>query len=102
MDPMVNTGQMTPEQAVDFMVEQIALSPAMASSEADRYAFNLPGQATSYYYGFMSLLRLRTELELALGDDFVAKEFHDFILKQGLLPPNLLRKAVLKEFVPQS
>lgn len=101
LDPMVNTGQMKPEQAVDFMMEQIALSRPMASSEADRYAFNLPGQATAYYYGFMSLMRLRTEVELALGDDFAAKEFHDFILRQGLLPPHLLRRAVLEEFVPR-
>ncbi len=102
MDPMVNTGQMSPQQAIDFMMGQMALSLPMASSEADRYAFNAPGQATSYYYGFMSLMRLRTEVELTLADDFSAKEFHDFILRQGLLPPHLLRRAVLKQFVPQS
>ncbi|MFT6275781.1 MAG: hypothetical protein ACJAZ0_001884 [Halioglobus sp.] len=102
MDPMVNTGQMSPQQAIDFMMGQMALSLPMASSEADRYAFNAPGQATSYYYGFMSLMRLRTEVELTLADDFSAKEFHDFILRQGLLPPHLLRRAVLEQFVPQS
>lgn len=102
MDPMVNTGQMSPQQAIDFMMGQMALSLPMASSEADRYAFNAPGQATSYYYGFMSLMRLRTEVELTLADDFSAKEFHDFILRQGLLPPHLLRRAMLEQFVPQS
>jgi hypothetical protein len=29
------------------------------------------------------------------------KEFHDFILGQGLLPPDLMRKAVLEDFVPE-
>jgi len=99
LDPMVNTGQLTPEQVVDFLMGQLALSLPMASSEADRYAFRSPGQATSYYYGFMAMLRLRTELEIALGDEFNQREFHDFVLEQGLLPPNLLRTAVLARFV---
>ena len=100
MDPMINTGKLTPEQAVDFMVEQAALSLPMASSEADRYSFRAPGQATSYYFGYMNLMRLRTEVEIVLGDDFNQREFHDFILEQGLLPPDLLRDAVLERFVP--
>jgi len=100
MDPMVNLGQLTPEDAVEFMVNQIGLSKAMASSEADRYAFLIPGQATAYYYGYRNLERLRTEVEMALGERFNQRKFHDFLLKQGLLPPDLLRQAVLEEFVP--
>jgi len=99
MDPMVNLGLLTPEQAVDFMVNQVGLSKAMASSEADRYAFLAPGQATSYYYGYRNLMRLRTEVQMALGDRFNQRKFHDFVLKQGLLPPELLRQAVLEDFV---
>jgi len=99
MDPMINTGQLTPEQAVDFMVEQTALSLPMATSEADRYSFLMPGQATSYYFGYMNLMRLRTEVEVVLGNDFDQREFHDYILEQGLLPPDLLREAVLERFV---
>ncbi|MBA6412062.1 DUF885 domain-containing protein [Parahaliea sp. F7430] len=99
LDPMVNTGQMSRQEAEDFLVEQTAMSRAMASSEADRYAFRAPGQATSYYFGYIRLMRLRTEVEIALGDQFEPRAFHDFILQQGLLPPNLLREAVLAEFV---
>ena len=99
MDPMVNLGLMTPEEAVSFMMNQIGLSEAMARSEADRYAFLAPGQATAYYYGYRNLQRLRTEVEMTLGDRFNQRKYHDFILLQGLLPPDLLRKAVLEEFV---
>ncbi len=99
IDPMVNTGQMTPPQAVRFLTEQLGLSSAMANSEAERYSFRSPGQATSYYYGFINLMRLRTEVEVALGPKFNQREFHDFILQQGLLPPDLLREAVLAQFV---
>lgn len=98
MDPMINTGQLTHQEAIDFMVEQTALSLPMATSEADRYTFRMPGQATSYYYGYMNLMRLRTEVEIRLGDEFNQREFHDFILEQGLLPPDLLRDAVLERF----
>lgn len=99
MDPMINTGQLTPEEAVDFMVNQIALSLPMATSEAERYSFRMPGQATAYYYGYMNLMRLRTEVELKMGDRFNQREFHDFILEQGLLPPEILREAVADRFL---
>jgi len=100
LDPMVNLGQMTPDEAIAFMREQVGLSEAMASSEADRYSFLAPGQATAYYYGYMNLQRLRTEVEMKLGDRFNQRKYHDFLLAQGLLPPDLLRQAVLEEFIP--
>lgn len=99
LDPMVNTGQLSHEDVVTFLTTQAAMSLPMASSEADRYTFRAPGQATSYYYGYMSLMQLRTEVEIALGEDFNQREFHDFVLRQGLLPPELLREAVLDRFV---
>jgi uncharacterized protein (DUF885 family) len=34
-----------------------------------------------------------------MGKRFDQMKFHDFILSQGLLPPDLLRKAVMEEFV---
>ncbi|NND44594.1 MAG: DUF885 domain-containing protein [Xanthomonadales bacterium] len=101
LDPMINLGRLSPEEAVDFMMNQVGLSEAMARSEADRYAFLAPGQATSYYYGYRNLQRLRTEVEMQLGERFKQRAYHDFVLEQGLLPPDLLRKAVLEEFVPR-
>ncbi|TGD71711.1 DUF885 domain-containing protein [Mangrovimicrobium sediminis] len=100
LDPMVNTGQLSRDGARDFLMEHMLLSEPMASSEADRYAFRLPGQATSYFYGYRKLMSLRTELEIILGDEFDQRAFHDFILQQGLLPPGLMREAVLEEFAP--
>ena len=48
-----------------------------------------PGQANSYYYGYTKLLALRKDTEAAMGAKFDQKKFHDFILAQGLLPPDL-------------
>ena len=36
LDPMVNTGRLSRDQARDFLIEHTALSKAMSSSEADR------------------------------------------------------------------
>ena len=58
----------------------------------------MPGQATSYYYGYTRLLELRAEVEQKLGAKFDAKKFHDFILAQGLLPPGIMRSTVLAAF----
>jgi uncharacterized protein (DUF885 family) len=70
----------------------------MCKQETDRYTFRMPGQATSYFYGYVKLVELRKEVERKLGSKFDAMAFHDFILDQGLLPPALLRRAVLERF----
>ncbi|MDX1556674.1 MAG: DUF885 domain-containing protein, partial [Xanthomonadales bacterium] len=100
LDPMVNLGLLEPDAAKDLLMDEVGISAAMAGSEVDRYTFRAPGQATSYYFGYLNMMQLRAEAEIALRDQFVQKDFHDFVLAQGLLPPELLRQAVLEEFVP--
>lgn len=60
----------------------------------------MPGQAGAYFYGYSRILELRMETELALGDRFDRLAFNNFLLDQGLLPPDLLAQAVREEFVP--
>jgi len=80
------------------LTDQVVVSPAMARQEVDRYTFRAPGQATSYFYGFTRLNALRAEVEKALGPKFDQQAFHDAILAQGLLPPDLMREAIMKHF----
>jgi uncharacterized protein (DUF885 family) len=56
----------------------------------------MPGQAVSYFDGMTRLLEIRQAAEKAMGPKFDALKFHDFILAQGLLPPAMLRRAVLE------
>jgi uncharacterized protein (DUF885 family) len=56
----------------------------------------MPGQAVSYFDGLTRILEIRQTAEKALGPKFDVLKFHNFILSQGLLPPALLRKAVLE------
>jgi hypothetical protein len=100
LDPMVNRGQLTPEQVRDFLQSEAVFSEAMATQEMQRYTFLAPGQATSYFYGYQRLMETRQAAEVALRSRFDRQAFNDFILDQGLLPPALLRKAVTDEFIP--
>jgi hypothetical protein len=101
LDPMVNLGRITPAQAKSFLIDEVCLSEGMATQEMQRYVFSAPGQATSYFYGYQRLMEIRQEAQLALRDKFDRQAFNDFVLDQGLVPPRLLRKAVMEEFVPQ-
>ena len=100
LDPMVNLGQISPEEARRVLMEDVVLSEGMAKQEVDRYTFRAPGQATSYFVGYQSMLETRQRAELALGGHLDRQRFHDFILAQGLLPPDLRLRAVMEEFVP--
>ena len=98
LDPELQQGTVTPDQAFTVLTDQVVVSPAMARQEVDRYTFRAPGQATSYFYGFTRLNALRAEVEKALGPKFDQQAFHDAILAQGLLPPDLMREAIMKHF----
>jgi uncharacterized protein (DUF885 family) len=100
LDPMVNLGQITPQRVKSFLMEEVGLSEGMATQEMQRYTFRAPGQATSYFYGYQRLMEAREAAEVALGKKFNRQAFNDFVLAQGLVPPTLLRKAVMEEFVP--
>ncbi|HYS58172.1 MAG TPA: DUF885 domain-containing protein [Burkholderiales bacterium] len=97
LDPMVNLARMNPDEAKAFLMREVALSEPFAQQEADRYAFRMPGQAVSYFYGYTRLRELRLKAELALGPRFEQRKFHDLVIAQGLLPPKLLERAVMQE-----
>jgi uncharacterized protein (DUF885 family) len=100
LDPMVNLGEITPDGVKGFLMDEVGLSEGMATQEMQRYIFRAPGQATSYFYGYQRLMETRQAAEVALRRKFNRQAFNDFVLSQGLVPPALLRKAVMEEFVP--
>lgn len=100
LDPQLQAGITTPEQAMEVLMKDVVQSKAFARQEVQRYTLKAPGQANSYFYGFTCMLALRKDTEQALGEKFNALRFHDFILSQGLLTPALISEAVMHEFVP--
>ena len=98
VDPeMQIPGKWTPESAREFLQREVGLSPAFATEEVDRFTFRSPAQATAYFYGYIKILELRDAVQNQQGSRFDALKFHDLLLAQGLLPPDLMRKAILAE-----
>jgi hypothetical protein len=102
LDPELQQGKVTQEQAMQVLEKDVVCSKAFATEELERFTFGAPGQAVSYFDGLTRLLEIRQSAEKALGPKFNVQKFHDFILSQGLLPPDLLRRAVMEDFVPAS
>jgi hypothetical protein len=100
LDPGLQQGVISLDEARRILTREVVLTEAVAQQELERYTFRNPGQATSYFYGYQRLLDLRARTEITLGRKFNRQRFHDFVLAQGVLPPDLLAKAVQDEFVP--
>jgi hypothetical protein len=100
LDPELQSGKIHPEDAQRVLENDVVLSPAFTEEEIERFTYRDPGQAIGYFYGYTKLIVLRKATETALGAKFNQKKFHDFILAQGMLPPDLIRKAVMEHFIP--
>lgn len=62
-------------------------------TERERYMV-MPGQATSYYVGFLKILELRQRTMDALGANFDLKAFHRVVLQNGSVPLSVLEQLV--------
>ena len=100
LDYELRMGKTTPEDATKLLENDVVLSPAYAKQEVRQFSVRSPGQANSYFFGYTTMLQLRKDTEAALWPKFNARRYHDFLLAQGLLPPDLLRQTVMEVFVP--
>jgi len=81
------------QQAIDYMLANTLLAPNNIANEVDRYIAT-PGQALAYKVGQREILALRAEAELALGQRFDLKAFHDVVLGSGAVSLPVLRRNV--------
>lgn len=63
------------------------------AAEVDRYIV-LPGQATAYKVGQLTLLRLREQARDALGEAYDERSFHTVVLQHGQRPLPVVERAV--------
>ena len=97
VDPGMHVFGMTRQEAIDFMVNNTALSIHECTTEVDRY-IGWPGQAVSYKIGELKIRELRKIAEEKLGDDFDIREFHNLILSNGSVPLFIL-EGMVKEWI---
>ncbi len=84
LDPEIQTGKAQPKDVLDVFVNQLGVSKEMAQLEVERYTFEDPGQAPSYYFGLLKLRALRDKIGAVKGP--ALKCFNDAVLSVGLMP----------------
>jgi len=83
----------TRQQAIDYLVANTSLPVHEATTETDRY-ISWPGQALSYYIGYLKIRELRAQAEKDLGERFDRRAFHDEILGHGSVPLPVLERLI--------
>ena len=81
------------QQAIDFFKDNAAKTELDIVNEIDRY-IGMPGQALAYKIGQLKMQAIRNRAEVALGDKFDIRAFHDEMLGAGALPLDLLEQRM--------
>ena len=108
VDVGMHTKNMTREQAIKYMMANEAISEDGATAEIERY-MAIPGQALSYKVGALKIQELRRKYEQQLGahkdrlrekyagenrNHFSLADFHDELLRDGVMPLAVLERKI--------
>jgi uncharacterized protein (DUF885 family) len=87
---------MTFDQAVKMLTDEVHLERTLALSEVKRYTLN-PTQPLAYMVGRQLIFRLRDDVKKRDGAKFSLKKFHADLLSRGTVPPPLLAKEIFAD-----
>lgn len=90
----------TRTQAIDYMVDNSAMTRTDAEAEVDRY-MAIPGQALAYKVGEMKIAQLREQAQRELGPRFDVRAFHTEVLKDGSVPLDILQDKIQRWIATQ-
>jgi uncharacterized protein (DUF885 family) len=93
LDVRMHRGELTVEEATDFLVEHTRFERPNAEAEVQWYTYR-PTYPLSYLLGRTLLLGLRADEQRRLGDRFRLKAFHDTLLRNGSLPISFHRRLL--------
>ncbi len=83
----------TREQTIQYMMETEGVPESEARRATERY-MAWPGQALGYKIGALKIQQLRERAREQLGERFKLKDFHDLVLRDGVLPLKVLEAQV--------
>jgi uncharacterized protein (DUF885 family) len=93
IDVGLHVGEMTYEQAVKMLTDEVHLERQLAVSEVKRYTEE-PTQPSAYMLGRQLILELRERVQKRDGAKFSLKAFHTDLLTRGTVPPKLLAREI--------
>ena len=93
VDTGLHTGQMTREQAIAYMLDNTPDNEENDTAAIERY-MAIPGQALAYKIGQLKIQELRARYTKELGDKFKLSDFHDELLKDGVMPLAVLERKM--------
>jgi uncharacterized protein (DUF885 family) len=93
LDVRMHRGEVSIEEATEFIVQNTGFERPNALAEARRYTYT-PTYNLSYLLGKVLLLKLRDDEQRRLGPAFSLRSFHDALLRGGSLPVSFHRRAL--------
>ena len=93
VDTGIHSQGWTRDQAIKYMLDNSAMGKTDATAEVERY-IAIPSQALAYKVGQLTIRRLRTKAEQALGPKFDVRDFHAQVLMSGALPMEVLERKI--------
>jgi len=97
VDTGIHAKKWTREEAIQFYKDNTPNAESDCIKMVERHIV-LPGQATAYKVGMDKILKLRKNAKKALGENFDIREFHDVVLRNGVVPLDILEDLV-EEYV---
>lgn len=94
-------GEMSPQEAIDFLVEKVGHEYANAEAEVRRSvaAGYPPLYQAAYLLGGLQIRSMYSDM--VVNGDLPVKEFHDTILKEGTMPIEMTRYLLREEKPPK-
>jgi uncharacterized protein (DUF885 family) len=93
VDVGLQLGEMSVDDAIDFMMEHVRLERVNATAEVKRYTAT-PTQPSSYMIGKRAIMGIRDRYRQKAGSAFDLKTFHDDLLDLGNIQPKLVEMAL--------
>ena len=93
LDVRLHRGELSVEEATNFLVGHTSFERANAQAEVNRYTYT-PTYQLSYLLGRVLLLQLRADEQRRLGERFELRAFHDSLLANGSVPISFHRRVL--------
>ena len=101
IDSAIHVDGMTREEAMRLMIEGGFQEEREAAGKWVRAQLT-SAQLSTYFVGYQEHIDMRRDVEVAWGDEFTLRRYHDQALSYGSPPAKFVRALILNEPIPRS